>query len=78
LIYFAVAMARFLWHDRVMGKRSSRMAKRDDFENGFRTAGAAIGASRGKNPAVAAPERQGELKGEKAGDAKLASSGAEK
>ena len=65
-------MAGALWHDRVMGKRSSRMAKRNDFENAIRTAEAAIGSRAGKNPTVAAPDRQGELKGEKAGDPKVA------
>jgi hypothetical protein len=71
LIYFAVAMARFLWHDMVMGKRSSRMAKRDEFENALRTAEEAIGSRSGKNPAVAAPDRQGGVKDGKASDAKL-------
>jgi hypothetical protein len=47
------------------------MAKRNDFENAIRTAEAAIGSRAGKNPTVAAPDRQGELKGEKAEDAKI-------
>lgn len=67
LIYFAVAMAGFLCHDIVMGKRSSRMAKRDDFEKAIRTAEAAIGSRAGKNPAGAVPDRQDELKDGKAG-----------
>ncbi len=61
-----------------MGKRSSRMAKRDDFENAIRTAEAAIGSRSEKNAAAAAPDRQGELKEEKAGDAKVASRDVEK
>jgi hypothetical protein len=71
-------MAGSLWHDTVMGKRSSRMAKREDFENALRTAEAAIGSRSGKNPAVVTPGREGELKGEKAGDAKVASRDARK
>ena len=64
-------MARFLWHDRIMGKRSSRMAKRDDYENALRTAEAAIGSRPGKNPAAAAPDRQSEVEDGKAADAKV-------
>jgi hypothetical protein len=37
-------------HDVFMGKRSSRMAKRDEFENGLKAAEEAIGLL-GKNPA---------------------------
>ena len=49
-----------------MGKRSTRIAKRDDFENAFRAVEEAIGTSLAKNPAAAALDRLGGLKGEKA------------
>jgi hypothetical protein len=43
-------------HDVIMGKRSSRMAKRDDFENGIKAAEEAIGLL-GKDPShTEAPE----------------------
>jgi hypothetical protein len=46
-----------------MHKRSSRRAKRDDFQNALRTVEEAIGSSLGKNPAAVALGRQGGLKG---------------
>lgn len=46
-----------------MVKRSSRRAKRDDFQNALRTVEEAIGSSLGKNPAAAALGRLGGLKG---------------
>jgi hypothetical protein len=49
-----------------MVKRSSRKAKRDDFQNALRTVEEAIGASLTKNPAAVALGRQGGLKGGKA------------
>jgi hypothetical protein len=47
-------------------KRSSRVAKRDDFQNQLRAVEEAIGASLTKNPAAVALGRQGGLKGGKA------------
>jgi hypothetical protein len=49
-----------------MVKRSSRIAKRDDFQNQLRAVEEAIGASLGKNPAAVALGRAGGLKGGKA------------
>jgi hypothetical protein len=49
-----------------MGKRSSRTAKRDDFQNALRTVEQAIESSLAKNPAAAALGRLGGLKGGKA------------
>jgi hypothetical protein len=49
-----------------MPKRSSRIAKRDDFQNALRTVEEAIGSSLGKNPAAVALGRAGGLKGGKA------------
>jgi len=49
-----------------MVKRSSRIAKRDDFQNALRAVEEAIGSSLGKNPAAVALGRQGGLKGGKA------------
>jgi len=46
-----------------MPKRSSKRAKRDDFQNALRTVEEAIGSSLGKNPAAVALGRQGGLKG---------------
>ena len=46
-------------------KRSSRRAKRDDFQNALRPVEEAIGASLTKNPAAVALGRQGGLKGAK-------------
>ena len=59
-------MASRLWHDVNMVKRSSRRAKRDDFQNALRTVEEAIGSSLGKNPAAVALGRRGGLKGGKA------------
>ena len=59
-------MAADLWHDVFMVKRSSRIAKRDDFQNQLRAVEEAIGASLGKNPAAVALGRAGGLKGGKA------------
>jgi hypothetical protein len=42
------------------------MAKRDNYENTFRTIEQALGSSSGKNPAGVALERPGELKSDKA------------
>jgi hypothetical protein len=42
------------------------MAKRDNYENTFRTIEQALGSSSGKNPAGVALERPGELKSGKA------------
>jgi hypothetical protein len=55
-----------LWHDVSMPKRSSRKAKRDDFQNALRVVEEAIDSSLGKNPAAVALGRQGGLKGGKA------------
>jgi hypothetical protein len=49
-----------------MVKRSSRKAKRDDFQNALRTVEEAIGSSLTKNPAAVALGRRGGLKGGKA------------
>jgi hypothetical protein len=49
-----------------MVKRSSRKAKRDDFQNALRVVEEAIDSSLGKNPAAVALGRQGGLKGGKA------------
>jgi hypothetical protein len=46
-----------------MSKRSSRIAKRDDFQNALRTVEQSIGASLTKNPAAVALGRLGGLKG---------------
>jgi hypothetical protein len=54
-----------------MVKRSSRKAKRDDFQNALRTVEQAIESSLTKNPAAAALGRLGGLKGGKARAAKL-------
>ncbi len=54
-----------------MPKRSSRIAKRDDFQNALRVVEEAIGSSLGKNPAAVALGRQGGLKGGKARAKKL-------
>jgi len=54
-----------------MVKRSSRKAKRDDFQNALRTVEDAIESSLTKNPAAVALGRQGGLKGGKARAAKL-------
>ncbi len=59
-------MAFDLWHDVAMPKRSSRIAKRDDFQNALRVVEEAIESSLGKNPAAVALGRQGGLKGGKA------------
>jgi hypothetical protein len=59
-------MAFDLWHDEAMPKRSSRKAKRDDFQNALRVVEEAIDSSLGKNPAAVALGRQGGLKGGKA------------
>jgi len=55
-----------LWHDVNMVKRSSRKAKRDDYQNALETVEQAIGASLAKrepNPAAVALGRLGGLKG---------------
>ena len=49
-----------------MVKRSSRVVKRDDFQNQLRAVEEAIGASLTKNPAAVALGRAGGLKGGKA------------
>jgi hypothetical protein len=54
-----------------MVKRSSRMAKRDDYQNALRTVEEAIGSSLRKNPAAVALGRLGGLKGGKARAKKL-------
>jgi hypothetical protein len=54
-----------------MVKRSSRMAKRDDFQNALRAVEEAIGSSLTKNPAAVALGRRGGLKGGKARAKKL-------
>jgi len=54
-----------------MVKRSSRMKKRDDFQNALRTVEEAIGSSLTKNPAAVALGRRGGLKGGKARAEKL-------
>lgn len=64
-------MAVSLWQDVNMVKRSSRMAKRDDYQNALRTVEEAIGSSLGKNPAAVALGRLGGLKGGKARAKKL-------
>ena len=64
-------MARELWHDVSMPKRSSKVAKRDTFQNALRVVEEAIGSSLGKNPAAVALGRKGGLKGGKARAAKL-------
>ena len=59
-------MAAALWHDVKMVKRSSRKAKRDDYQNALATVEQAIGASLAKkepNPAAVALGRLGGLKG---------------
>ncbi|HZQ94469.1 MAG TPA: hypothetical protein VFA67_05625 [Candidatus Sulfotelmatobacter sp.] len=56
-----------------MPKRSSKTAKRDDFQNALRVVEEAIGSSLGKNPAAVALGRQGGLKGGKARASKLTS-----
>ena len=48
------------------------MAKRDNYENTFRTIEQALGSSSGKNPAGVALGRPGELKSGKAKAKKLA------
>jgi hypothetical protein len=55
-----------LWHHVNMVKRSSRITKRDDFQNQLRAVEEAIGASLTKNPAAVALGRRGGLKGGKA------------
>jgi hypothetical protein len=47
-----------LWHDDIMPKRSSRIAKRKEFENSFKAVEEAIGAMRGKNPEAFARGRE--------------------
>jgi len=64
-------MAFDLWHDVAMPKRSSRRAKRDDFQNALRVVEEAIDSSLGKNPAAVALGRQGGLKGGNARAKKL-------
>jgi hypothetical protein len=59
-----IAMA--LWHDVKMVKRSSRMAKRDDYQNVLKTIEAALGSSLKKNPAAVALRRDGGLEHTKA------------
>jgi hypothetical protein len=54
-----------------MVKRSSRMAKRDDYQNALRAVEEAIGSSLSKNPAAVALGRLGGLKGGKARAKKL-------
>jgi hypothetical protein len=54
-----------------MVKRSSRMAKRDDYQNALRAVEEAIGSSLTKNPAAVALGRLGGLKGGKARAKKL-------
>jgi hypothetical protein len=52
-----------------MGKRSTRIAKRDDFENTLSSMEKALGASLGKGPKASAPARSG---GKKTGKPKPA------
>ena len=56
-----------LWHDGAMAKRSTRIAKRDEFENALKEVEEKLRSRRGKNaPGVAAEatvqpeEREGE------------------
>jgi hypothetical protein len=62
-------MKRGLWHDGCMGKRSSRMAKREDYQNAFLVVEEAIGSSVTKNAEAVA---LGRIVGLKSGDAKAA------
>jgi hypothetical protein len=64
-------LALQLCDDAFMPKRSSKIAKRDDFQNALRTVEQAIESSLTKNPAAAALGRLGGLKGGKARAAKL-------
>ena len=66
-----VVMARQMWHDVLMPKRSS---KRDFAQNALRVVEEAIGDSlshKGKNPAAVALGRKGGMKGGKARAEKL-------
>jgi hypothetical protein len=59
--------AAVLWHDGAMSKRSTRIAKRDEFENALKEVEEKIRSRRGKNPAVvdvAATGRREERDGE--------------
>jgi|GEM_PF-5943259 hypothetical protein len=58
-----------------MGKRSTRIAKRDEFENTLSSMEKALGASLGKGPNAATAARSG---GKKAGKAKPAHWGKKK
>jgi len=56
-----------LWHDGAMAKRSTRIAKRDEFENALKEVEEKIRSRRGKNPlgvvveaTVQREEREGE------------------
>jgi hypothetical protein len=51
-----------VWHHMSMVKRSTRMAKRDDFLNTVRAMEESIGSPQGKKPAEGAISRQDELK----------------
>jgi hypothetical protein len=60
----AGAGARVLWDDGAMSKRSTRIAKRDEFENALKEVEEKLRSRRGKNPEAVEPavteERDGE------------------
>jgi hypothetical protein len=53
-----------LWDDGVMSKRSTRIAKRDEFENALKEVEEKIRSRGGKNPAATAPTQTEERDGE--------------
>jgi hypothetical protein len=53
-----------LWDDGAMSKRSTRIAKRDEFENALKEVEEKIRSRRGKDPAAAAPSQTEERDGE--------------
>jgi hypothetical protein len=52
-----------LWHDDAMSKRSTRIAKRDEFEKALKDVEEKLRSRRGKNPMAIAPESTGRPEG---------------
>jgi hypothetical protein len=55
-----ISRAGALWHDGGMGKRSTRIAKRDEFENALKEVEEKIRSRRGKTPPGDAVEDTGQ------------------
>ena len=64
LFVAAGAGGRGLWDDGAMSKRSTRIAKRDEFENALKEVEEKIRSRREKNPAADAPAEAEERGGE--------------